>query len=573
MQKRAILGAAITQKNLIESICYICSMLRQKFRKGSLNSVLVLLCILCSLAGLANAEDTEQKDPSSIYRNQLNNSGPSVGISSKSYLPPPGIMPIVVLQGDPYEMGYQYALQAKDYIAIVRDAAWASALTKNSSQEILKSCREYRQYIARDLHEFDFLSFFQGMSDGMIDQGLQFGQDDPVVMLYWGGSKGPQPPDHCTAIAAFGNITGKGMIAGTNFDYYHLPSNSYSIILALYPDSGNSCIIPTGAGRTGSNSAFNDKGLIYILAAAPQKGPGDNGPGDNGPGITGFLELPYVAMTCGNVPEAENFLINSTRMFGLNHMLLDAGGNATVLEATRARYALRKAGDNNESDYLLVTNHYLNPIMKPSQPIWDPLKYYPSSYYRYLTAEKMITDNQGEFNYSATVETLALTDWWDGKEWHLDDPWSTNTINRFRPDVATLYSAIAVPGDHKVSICTGNPGMPYWGTLAGGQTGTYVNFTIGSRPEDLVFNLKEDASAAMWKTVRVMEKQPSEEVANLWAEAENNYWKAVWWLDRAVLEETGFQKAAAWGTAATNFAEVIARAEKIREICGPRPTN
>ena len=144
------------------------------------------------------------------------------------------------------------------------------------------------------------------------------------------------------------------MIAGTNFDYYHLPSNSYSIILALYPDSGNSCIIPTGAGRTASNSAFNDKGLIYILAAAPQKGPGDNGPG-----ITGFLELPYVAMTCDTVPEAENFLINSTRMFGLNHLLLDAGGNATVLEATRARYALRRAGDNNESDYLVVTNHYL----------------------------------------------------------------------------------------------------------------------------------------------------------------------------------------------------------------------
>ena len=93
-------------------------------------------------------------------------------------------MPIVVLQGDPYDMGYQYALQAKDYIAIVRNAAWASALAKNSSQEILQSSREYRQYIARELPQFDFISFFRGMSDGMIDQGYQFGQDDPVVMLY-----------------------------------------------------------------------------------------------------------------------------------------------------------------------------------------------------------------------------------------------------------------------------------------------------------------------------------------------------------------------------------------------------
>ncbi|HNX39394.1 MAG TPA: hypothetical protein PKK11_02335 [Methanothrix sp.] len=56
--------------------------------------------------------------------------------SSKSYVPPPGIMPIVVLQGDPYQMGYQYGQQAGEYIAIVRDAAWASALSANTTQEI-----------------------------------------------------------------------------------------------------------------------------------------------------------------------------------------------------------------------------------------------------------------------------------------------------------------------------------------------------------------------------------------------------------------------------------------------------
>ncbi|MFZ3148878.1 MAG: hypothetical protein WA137_07540 [Methanothrix sp.] len=44
-----------------------------------------------------------------------------------------------------------------------------------------------------------------------------------------------------------------------------------------------------------------------------------------------YYHLPYVAMTCDTVPHAENFLINSTRMFGLNHLLLDVGGNATVL--------------------------------------------------------------------------------------------------------------------------------------------------------------------------------------------------------------------------------------------------
>ncbi|MDD4652041.1 MAG: hypothetical protein PHQ34_07400, partial [Methanothrix sp.] len=228
-------------------------------------------------------------------------------------------MPVVVMQGSAYDMGYQYALQAGEYIAIVRDAAWASALAKNSSNEILQSCQVYQAYITRELVLFNFSSFFQGMTDGMASQGYRFGPDDPLVMLYWGGRQGPQPPDHCTAIAAFGNTTRGGPIAGANFDYYHLPANSYSLLLAFYPNAGNSCLIPSGAGRTASNFAFNDRGLVYILAAASQKGPGDNGPG-----ITGFLELPYVAMTCSSSPEAEDFLINCTRMFGLNRMLLDA---------------------------------------------------------------------------------------------------------------------------------------------------------------------------------------------------------------------------------------------------------
>jgi len=40
-----------------------------------------------------------------------------------------------------------------------------------------------------------------------------------------------------------------------------------------------------------------------------------------------------------------------------------------------------------------------------------------------------------------------------------------------------------------------------------------------------------------------------------------------------VLEEMSCEKAAAWGRAATNFAEVIAQAEKVEELCGPHPTN
>jgi len=477
-------------------------------------------------------------------------------------LPPPGIMPVVVLQGSPYEMGYQYALQQKEYIAIVRDAAWASALAEGSHQEILDNCSIYYNYITTELPDFDFISFFCGISDSMTDQGTPFFPEDCIVMLHWGGRKGPQPPDHCTAFAACGNATVGGAIAAVNFDYYQVPSNSYSAVLALYPESGYSCIVPSGIGRTGSNCAFNQLGLTYIMTSGAMKGPGDAGQG-----LTGFLILPYVGMTCKSVPEAADFLINSTRMFGLIHLLMDSEGNVSVLETTRARYGIRHPGDNNESDYVVVTNHYLNPAMKPSQPIWNPLEYYPSSYYRYITTEKIIHENSGNVSFQTAVEIQSKLDWWDGKEWHLMDPWSTNTINRFRPYVATIYSAIAMPSDGVVSICTGNPGMPYWGTLSSDQAGVYVNLTVGETPEDLVFALLDDAKSTMWDTVRVMGMHPPKEAADLWGRTEDAYWEGVWWLDRAFLTQNRTAKATAWGESATKFVEVIARSKEIQAIC------
>jgi hypothetical protein len=405
------------------------------------------------------------------------------------------------------------------------------------------------------------------MSDAMNDQGVPFSPADPVVMLYYGGRQGPVPPveEHCTAFAAFGNMTNSGLVAGANFDYYQVPSNSYGVLLAMYPDSGNSCILPSGAGRTGTNAVVNDKGLVYIVASGPSQSAGDTGPG-----LTGFLELPYVGMTADNVTEAEQFLAGSTRGFALNHLIADNSGEAIVFEATRSRYAVRHPADTNSSDYIIVTNHYLNPEMKPSQRIWDPLQYYPSSYYRYITAQKEITDNAGTFNITVAKQVLSLTDWWDGSQWHTNDPWNGNTINRFRPDVATLYSLIAVPGDSIVSICNGNPGMPYWGTRAPGQTGSYVNYTVGGSPDNLVYKLRTDADLAMWNTVQVMGNTTDPEIARRYNECEDQYWVAVWWHNRGVLENDRNSKAVAFGRAATGFSGVIANAEYISGLCRGR---
>jgi len=382
-------------------------------------------------------------------------------------------------------------------------------------------------------------------------------------MSYYGGRGGPVPEEHCTAFAAYGNSTNNGLITGVNFDYFQVPANSYEVLLAVYPENGYSAILPSGAGRAGSNAVVNEKGLVYFLTSSPS-----DGEGDLGPGISGFLELPYIGMTAATVPEAESSLLSMTRSVALNRLLADKSGTAEVLEATRVRSAIRYPGNDS---YVIASNIFLNPVMKPSQRIWDPEVYYPSAYYRYITVEKEIRDNSGNFTYGNARETLSLRDWWDGREWHRNDPWSSNTINRFRPDsVASIYSLIALPDKNIVSVCTGNPGMPYWGTRAAGQTGTYINYTISKTPEEMVFQLRTDADASFWKTVMVLD-HPDPEAAGLYAATEDRYWEAVWWHNRGVLEKDRTAKAVAFGKAATGFSEVIASLDRVQSLCETTP--
>lgn len=38
------------------------------------------------------------------------------------------------------------------------------------------------------------------------------------------------------------------MIGAVNFDFYTVPVNSYAVVLAMYPEDGYSCILPSGGG-------------------------------------------------------------------------------------------------------------------------------------------------------------------------------------------------------------------------------------------------------------------------------------------------------------------------------------
>jgi len=64
---------------------------------------------------------------------------------------PPSVMPVIILRGSDYEMGYQYGQQACQYIEIIKNAKWAVTLKKFCFKydKVIHELRALQYYIKK----------------------------------------------------------------------------------------------------------------------------------------------------------------------------------------------------------------------------------------------------------------------------------------------------------------------------------------------------------------------------------------------------------------------------------------
>ena len=60
---------------------------------------------------------------------------------------PPSIIPVVILRGSDYEMGYQYGQQVGQYIEMKKGALWVSVFEMLSYAEALHELKAFQYYI------------------------------------------------------------------------------------------------------------------------------------------------------------------------------------------------------------------------------------------------------------------------------------------------------------------------------------------------------------------------------------------------------------------------------------------
>lgn len=160
-------------------------------------------------------------------------------------------VPVIVVRGTPYEMGYQLGVCIADQMHTFIPAAM-----EGICQELQMSTEELYTVWSRtaaytdDRLEQELIGLADGA--GMSLSLLQAMHAVPLMMPY-----------SCSSIAAWGQATEDGHLYQTrNLDWsLEVGAHEFPVIVVYQPDQGHAHVIPTFAGMIGAHTGMNVRGI------------------------------------------------------------------------------------------------------------------------------------------------------------------------------------------------------------------------------------------------------------------------------------------------------------------------
>jgi len=319
----------------------------------------------------------------------------------------PEILPLVILQGTDFEMGYQYAQQV---IQIYGSWVFQRKAGSHFTAEELECMRKWEAQLKRYAPEI--LEMCRGWAAGATDAGAAMCYED--VLDFWTGHLPPAKLPYnlseigipaelahpfCSGVAAWGRATVDGkLVTASTGD--HNPA--HAAVVVAFPKTGNSFIATpfhvTGDIRSAprmfmmGHPGMNNKGLAYVehggepRIAEPIE--------DWGFGIRKGAAVFHILRFANSAREALQMELEFP-VGDVGTVMGSAGGiwaDSTygyVSECRKEPIAIREAGMLGETDFLYACNGILHPglrdvwwmQMDPSNWCWDehggwyPLKY------------------------------------------------------------------------------------------------------------------------------------------------------------------------------------------------------
>jgi hypothetical protein len=186
-------------------------------------------------------------------------------------------VPVVVVRGTPYEMGWQLGRLMKDEIRQLAPAA-----AQRFKQELQVSDETLDQVWATTAGHTDprLLQQLAGLAEGsgVPVRTLQHVHCLPLLMPY-----------SCSSIAAWGSATEDGHLYQTrNLDWsLKAGAHEFPAIIVYHPTTGHAHVTPTFAGFIGAQCGLNDAGIV--LAEMGDASAGDAPYNFNAPHFTAWF--------------------------------------------------------------------------------------------------------------------------------------------------------------------------------------------------------------------------------------------------------------------------------------------
>jgi hypothetical protein len=506
---------------------------------------------------------------------------------------PPGILPVIILSGSDYDMGYQYGQQAGHYIEINKTAAWASALQRFSRDDIIRALKANQHYIQKYTPEN--IEIMKGMADGASAAGFNVTYQD--IILLNGTLPKPESSDYpkgaendalppgkgCSVCSAWGSTTKDGRLIG--LDTLDGDGESrYGVIIVAFPLDGNHYICGADAGEIGDHFLMNNKGFFL----------GNSGGGgsprdiDEDYGLCWSCSLPHIVRYANNAKEAKDMMLEWKINVPENFHFVDVYGNAFVVEKTAALQAVRQPGDFGERDFLYSTNNYLHKKMSITKK-GDFVKQH-GGYGTYAAPRNLIFwDLLNNYHGHVDVEFMKMILRFPG-----DPPpnppeggWDAKIC---RPTNCWVSVAMPHDGDEGVAyICTGPAGrVIHSSTASNGKpmrtnyqfidgTHTFFQLRLTGSPKAVVEQAKKDAknelAAAYSEFMHLIPKdQGYDQLQNMYSKANQEYYQGNLAMNRALLTQ-GNDALLYLAKAATRYTRCQAHAQEVYEALVPPPTS
>ncbi len=535
---------------------------------------------------------------------------------STPVLLPPSIMPVVILKGSDFDMGFQYGQQAGQWMEKRKEAVWA-AVSSKKPQEV-QDCLNALEYYAKKFAP-EAITIMNGMADGAKASGYNLTYND-ILMLNWSSSRVSGPTwkfpaglkkatqsfsedtdteaEGCSHFSAWGSMTVNGkLICGDSSDQIF----GYQITLIMLPDNGNAYVSTLLAGDLGRHPAFNNMGVF--LGSSGGIGQRDV---DLDYGLSRPIAVYQMIRFANTAKEAKDMFLPWVYGGTNNFSLSDVSGDAYVVEVTAAAKGVRKTGDFDEKDFIFATNNYFTDELKDSlygerridHAGWVSIAtkthhWNITSIGRNLEFWNFFTNYRGKvdiefakmiYRFGGSPPPYSLGD--SAYETYLEIEGKGGD-----PRIANPLSAIVTisqpdKGDKgAIHVCTGPASRSSYPLFPGAagidfqieNTYTFYRLTLVTEPSKISGNAQTDAKASITEANNQLIKLTLTNplywnLSERFSLAKKEYYEGLDWQNRAKLAKRN-EALLYFSKAATAFVMCQAHAKQVYEALVPPPTN